>query len=51
MTNKNGNNTQQSGKIYTNDDKGLSPASSGTPMPRVKPVAQSNNSPKSTGKK
>jgi len=51
MKNKNANNTSQQGKIYTNDDKGLSPISSGSPMPRVKPVAQSQSSPKVTGKK
>lgn len=34
--------TSSNERLAINKDRGLSPASSGTPMPQVKPVAQSS---------
>jgi hypothetical protein len=39
MKNENKSNSNQRPKIHINDDKGLAPVTSGTPMPKVKPPA------------
>ncbi|WP_305845230.1 hypothetical protein [Photobacterium leiognathi] len=43
MSDKKNNQPNQNSRVLTNDDKGLTPVSSGTPMPKVKPVAQNQN--------
>ncbi|MFT4805772.1 MAG: hypothetical protein ACI9YE_002998 [Psychroserpens sp.] len=39
MTNENSSNNNQRPRIQINEDKGLAPVSSGTPMPKIKPAA------------
>jgi hypothetical protein len=46
----NSQNTNEQGKVVYCEDKGLPPASSGSTMPKVKPVAQQQQTPPTSKK-